>query len=245
MTAVSRAYSSDDHSEEQDIRFYGRRKGKPLKAGRKALLADLLPKVAIPVTKSKIDPAHLFAFQPDAVWLEIGFGSGEHLAAQAAAHPGIGIIGSEVFLNGVAGLLQHVDAQNLTNVRVFHEDVRRLLPALPDASLQRVFLLFPDPWPKARHAKRRFVSPAILDTLARLLVDDGELRVASDHPIYIRWTLTHATQSQAFRWVVSGPEDWRERPADAIATRYELKARAAGRAPAFMRFVRLPRSAGT
>ena len=228
------------------IRFYGRRKGKPLKAGRSALLTHLLPRLAIPMPApgTVVAPAGLFAFSPAAVWLEIGFGGGEHLAAQAAANPGIGLIGSEVFLNGVGGALKQVEALGLANVRLFHEDVRRLLPALPDASIARVFLLFPDPWPKARHAKRRFISSAMLDTLGRILVDGGELRMATDHPTYVRWALLHATSHPDFRWMAMGPEDWRQRPADAVATRYEQKACAAGRAPVFLRFARRRRDSG-
>lgn len=226
------------------IQFYGRRKGKPLNSGRRTLLETLLPTLTIPAPDPGeiVAPRGLFSAAPETVWLEIGFGGGEHLAAQAAAHPEIGFIGCEVFLNGVAGLLKHVDAHELDNVRIFHEDVRRLLPALPDASLGRIFLLFPDPWPKTRHAKRRFVSTAMLDELARLLVDGGELRVASDHPVYVRWALAHGTDHPLFRWHAQGPEDWRTRPVDGFATRYEEKAIAAGRPPTFMRFIRRPRS---
>jgi len=241
--STSEADLSDSGASEP-IRFYGRRKGKPLKAGRRSLLDTLLPKLAIPApaSGSTLDPTTLFPARPRAVWLEIGFGGGEHLAAQAGAHSDVGFIGSEVFLNGVAGLLKHVDAGGLNNVRIFHQDVRHLLPTLPDASLERIFLLFPDPWPKARHAKRRFVSPTMLDELGRLLVDGGELRVASDHPIYVRWALMHGAAHPLFQWTAQDPDDWRVRPADGFPTRYEEKAVAAGRPPAFLRFVRRQRS---
>ena len=224
-----------------DLRFYGRRKGKPLKAGRLGLLESLLPQVRIAQGEDARDPARLFAFTPTAIRLEIGFGGGEHLAAQAAENSTIGFIGSEVFLNGVASLLRHVGAAKLANVRVFDQDVRFLLPHLPDASLSRISLLFPDPWPKARHAKRRFVSPEMLQECARLLCDGGELRVASDHPVYQRWTLQHAAVHKSFQWTAQGPEDWRARPIDSIQTRYEGKALAAGRTPVFLNFVRHPR----
>jgi len=225
------------------LKFYGRRKGKPLKMGRQSLLEGLLPQISIekPEPGAVLNPQTLFPTL-QTFWLEVGFGGGEHLASQAAAHPDVGIMGSEVFLNGVAGLLKHVDAQKLENVRVFHEDARYLLPALPDACLERVFLMFPDPWPKTRHAKRRFVSTEMLNEVGRLLVDGGEFRVASDHPVYIRWALAHGTHHPLFRWTAREPDDWRVRPADGFATRYEEKAIVAGRPPAYLRFVRVPRS---
>ena len=226
-----------------DPRFYGRRKGKPLKAARQGLLESLLPHVRIERPEGPLDPTTLFAFKPTALRLEIGFGSGEHLAAQAGENPNTGFIGSEVFLNGVASLLRYVGAANLANVRVFDADVRLLLPNLPDAAFERISLLFPDPWPKTRHAKRRFVSPEMLDECARLLADGGELRVASDHPVYQRWTLQHAAVHTNFQWATKGPEDWRTRPVDSVATRYEGKAIAAGRKPAFFTFVRRNRAA--
>ncbi len=230
-----------DQKAEEPIRFYGRRKGKPLKATRLNLLETLLPTLAIPTPTAPLDPRGLFAHAPRAIWLEIGFGGGEHLAAQAAAHPDVGLIGSEVFLNGIGGALKEITARSAGNVRIFPNDVRFLLPHLPPACLERIFLMFPDPWPKTRHAKRRFVGPAMLDELARLLVDGGELRVASDHPVYVSWTLQHAPVHPAFQWRVSGPEDWQRRPADGFPTRYEEKALAAGRPPAYMNFVRRAR----
>lgn len=227
------------------IHFYGRRKGKALKAGRLTRLDTLLPalRVVLPESDQVIDPTSLFDSKSDAIRLEIGFGSGEHIAAQAAANPGVGFIGSEVFLNGVASLLRYVDELKLTNLKIFDNDVRHLLPVLKTASFARISLLFPDPWPKTRHAKRRFVGPVMLDEMARLLVDGGEFRVASDHPVYIAWTLMHAPRHPDFTWAVSGPEDWRNRPADSVATRYEEKARVAGRQPVFMTFIRKSRAA--
>ncbi len=222
------------------VRYYGRRKGKPLKAGRQSLLETVLPqiRIVIPESARDLEPRDLFPTEPRAVCLEIGFGGGEHLAAQAAAHPGDGFIGSEVFLDGVASLVRHVDRQNLSNVRIFDEDARHLLPVLKGASLNIIFLLFPDPWPKTRHAKRRFICPAMLDEMARLLVDGGELRVVSDHPVYVRWTLLHGTAHPALSWTAKGPEDWRDRAADSVPTRYEEKARKEGRAPTFLTFRR-------
>lgn len=229
---------------ESELRSFGRRKGKKLRPGRSALLETLLPRLAIPrpdpggVPGEMVDPAALFGSRP--VWLEVGFGGGEHLAAQAAANPDVGFIGCEVFVNGVASLLRHVDEAGLSNVRIFPDDARFLLKALPDRCLDRVFVLFPDPWPKHRHAGRRFISPATLDLLARLLKDGGELRVASDDVTYIRWVLMHAPNHPAFRWIASRPADWRSPPADWVPTRYEAKAVREGRPPAYLRFERRP-----
>jgi tRNA (guanine-N7-)-methyltransferase len=218
------------------IQFYGRRKGKALKAGRISLLETLLPdlRISVPGAVEAIDPASFFDKKYDELRLEIGFGSGEHIAAQAAANPNIGFIGCEVFINGIASLLRYVDEGRLTNLRIYDNDIRHLIPRLAGGRLARVSLPFPDPWPKARHAKRRFVSPTTLDEMARLL--------ASDHPVYQAWTLLHATVHPSFQWTAAEPEDWRVRPADSVATRYEEKARAAGRIPFFLNFSRKPRN---
>lgn len=175
------------------------------------------------------------------LWLEIGFGAGEHLAAQAAAHPNVTLLGCETFVNGVAALLGHVEARQLDNVRVFPDDAGFLLPALAEASVDRVFLPFLDPWPKNRHHKRRFVQRATLDQLARVLTDDAQLRFASDHPGYVAWTLGLVLEHPDFRWLARGPEDWRRRPADAIATRYETKALARGARCYYLTFHRKAR----
>jgi tRNA (guanine-N7-)-methyltransferase len=171
----------------------------------------------------------------------VGFGGGEHLAWQAANHPDIGVIGGEVFLNGIASLLGHIDRQAINNVRIFAEDVRRLFPALPDACLQRVFVLFPDPWPKKRHADRRFVGQSNLDELARLMEDGAELRIATDDETYKEWAQTQMAARPDFENVTVDPlvkaEDW-------PATRYETKAREQGRQPIFLRYLRRPRGQG-
>ncbi len=222
-------------------RFYGRRKGRPLRKGQQRLIDTLLQRLAIDLPASgTFDPRALFVRAPQEVWLEIGFGGGEHLAEQARANPQAGIIGCEVFLNGIATLLAQVAAQDLANVRIYPEDARDLLDRLPDASLDRAFLLFPDPWPKRRHAERRFIQTERLDQLARLLKPGAEFRVASDDPGYITWALAHLTAHPHFQWLAQGPRDWRERPADWPPTRYEAKARREGRQPAFFRFRRRP-----
>lgn len=226
-------------------KLHGRRKGRPLRKGRQRLLDEVLPGVALhlPDPGRVLDPHGLFTTPLDDVWLEIGFGAGEHLAAMAEAHPTVGFIGCEVFVNGVASLLRHMTERGLDNVRVFTGDANLLLGALPDTALGRIFLLFPDPWPKTRHAGRRFLQQASLDQLARVLRDGGELRLASDHPVYVRWALQHMIRRRDFAWQAQRARDWRERPADWPPTRYEAKARAEGRTPIFLRYKRLPRSA--
>ena len=235
----------------RDFHLYGRRHGRPLRPGRRGLLETLLPAVELrlPEGGGAIDPAQPFALQPgearpDEIWLEIGFGAGEHLAWQAAAHPGVGIIGCEPYRSGVAALLSRIEAEGLRNVRILPDDARPLLWRLVPASLGRVFILFPDPWPKARHHRRRIVSRPVLDRLAAAMRDGAELRLATDDVDYLRWMLALAAGHPAFEWQVRGPDDWRTRPPDWPPTRYEEKALREGRRPAFLRFRRLPRSAG-
>jgi tRNA (guanine-N7-)-methyltransferase len=223
--------------------FYGRRRGRPLRTGQAERQATLLPQLAIALPEDgPLDPASLFAPPPHEVWLEIGFGGGEHLAMQAERHPEIGFIGCEVFENGVAKLLSEIERRRLANVRIHADDARVLLATLAPRSIDRVFILFPDPWPKARHHKRRLVAPAALDRLAGIMTDGAELRVATDDAGYLAWILEHVTAHSAFLWTARRPADWRERPPDWPATRYEEKARQAGRMPAFLRFERRPRS---
>ena len=223
--------------------LYGRRKGRPLRAGQKRRIDEILPALAVDIADGTVDPRRLFDPAPSSVWLEIGFGSGEHLAAQATAHSDIGFIGCEPFLNGVAKLLRSIERDKLGNIRIFAEDARQLLEALPDASIGRCFILFPDPWPKRRHNRRRIVSPETLRELARILEDGAELRLASDHRAYIRWMLFHALANDAFEWRASGPADWRNRPADWPATRYEEKAAQRGVRSTYLTFVRRSRQA--
>lgn len=188
-----------------------------------------------------LDPATLFARPIEDIWLEIGYGGGEHLAAQAQAHPAIGLIGSEVFENGIARLLAAVEQGGFSNIRLLTDDGRELLKKLPDRSLGRVFILFPDPWRKQRHHKRRLVSVETLDELARVMKDGAELRLATDHIDYLRWMLERAPVHPAFEWLARRPEDWRNRLPDWPQTRYERKAIAAGRVPHFLLLRRRPR----
>ena len=220
--------------------FYGRRQGRPLRENRKRLMESLLPSITVVVRPNEtIDPSQLFAAPKREYWLEIGFGGGEHLAAQAKANPDVGLIGCEIFLNGIASALSHIDADKLGNVRIYPEDVRDLLPALKPQSLDRIFLLFPDPWHKTRHAGRRFVNQANLDIVANLLKPGGEFRVGSDDPVYIGWALAHTTRHPAFKWLAEQSSDWLVRPADWPPTRYEQKAIAQGRVPHYFRFRRI------
>ena len=222
--------------------LYGRRRGRPLRRDQQGLIDTLLPRLAVTLPESgAFDPAALFDERPREIWLEIGFGGGEHLAAQAAAHPDIGIVGCEVFENGIAKLLGEIARRDLANVRILTDDARLLLSALPPASIGRVFILFPDPWPKQRHHKRRIVMTQTLDTLAAAMADGAELRLATDDVDYLAWILACVPVHPAFAWLAEGPEDWRSRPADWPATRYEAKAIAAGRRPYFLRLRRRPR----
>jgi tRNA (guanine-N7-)-methyltransferase len=220
--------------------FFGRRHGRRLRPGRSQRLDILLPRlrVAIPTNGGTLEPGGLFEPAVTDVWLEIGFGGGEHLAAVAAENPRTGFIGCEPYVNGVANLLVLVERHCLNNVRVFDDDARLVLGRLPEASIGRVALLFPDPWPKKRHANRRFVCRETLDALARVLSDGAELRIATDEPLLVRWTLAALIAHPAFRWSPRGPEDWRCRPADWPATRYEQKALARGARCTYLRIVR-------
>ncbi len=224
------------------LRHYGRRLGRKLRPGRAAMLETLLPEIRIPVEAGRtLDPWSLFAARPPRLWLEIGFGAGEHAAWQAEHHPDVGLLAAEIFVNGVASLVRHIAERNLANIRIHPEDARSLLAALPDGCLDRVFLLHPDPWPKARHAERRFVNPANLDALARVMADGAELRIASDHPVYKIWALEQMGKRRDFEWLARRAEDWRVRPADWPETRYEHKAKGEGRASLYLRYRRCPR----
>jgi len=225
-------------------RVYGRRRGRTLKGKASELYETSLDTltVKLPAPPTELDPmplfsGPLFAEPPAKVWLEIGFGGGEHLAAQAAAHPEIGFIGCEPFINGVSMLLVLLDEQQIGNVRIVNEDARLLLRALPAASIDRAFLLFPDPWPKRRHEGRRFVNPEALDLLARVLADGAEFRVATDHAVLQDWMPARLDEHPAFALVTRAetrPDDW-------PPTRYEAKALKAGRRPIYLTYRRKAR----
>lgn len=221
--------------------FHGRRKGRRLRPGRQRLLETLLPRLRVDLAGNSVDPAALFAAPVSDVWMEVGFGGGEHLAEQARQHPGIGMLGCEPFVNGVARLLAEIDRDGLGNVAIHPDDARDLIDRLPDASIGRAFVLFADPWPKARHRERRFVGPDNLARLARVMKDGAELRLASDQMGLVRWMLFHLTRHPDFEWLVRGPQDWRQRPDDWPATRYEAKALARGIQCVYLTFRRRPR----
>lgn len=223
---------------EQD-RLYGRSQGKSLKPRQDRLIRDLLPQIA--VTPENV--GHTAATHTGPVWLEVGFGGGEHLASHAAQHPDTLMIGAEPFINGVAKLLTQVEEKSLTNVGVCHGDAKPVMAALPDGRLSKLFVLHPDPWPKTRHHKRRMISAPFLAHAARLLHKGGELRVSSDISDYIRWTLMHIQmhnrQSPDFDWTATAAKDWKDRPADWPGTRYEAKGVREGRPDTYLTFTRV------
>lgn len=221
--------------------IYGRRRGRKLRPAQAGLMATLLPHLRFTVPQeAAVDLQALFPAH-DRIALEIGFGAGEHLAAQAEVHPEIGFIGVEIFETGVAKLLATIDARGLANVRILIDDARLLLAALPPQSLEHAYILFPDPWPKLRHHKRRIVSPTTLAQLAQATRDGGELRLATDDPDYLRAMLADATDAPEWEWRARRAADWRVRPDDLPPTRYEQKAIAAGRTPAYLQFRRRQR----
>jgi tRNA (guanine-N7-)-methyltransferase len=204
------------------------------------LLETRLPGLAIELpAEGALDPQHLFPSPPRELWLEIGFGGGEHLAAQAESHPDVGFIGAEPFVNGVARLLSLAEAAGLDNIRILADDARLLLKALPDSAIARAFVLFPDPWPKLRHRKRRIVNPDTVADLARAIRSGGELRLATDDPDYARAMLETVLRQPRFAWLAERNDDWLARPDDWPPTRYEEKALAAGRRPIYLRFARV------
>ncbi len=208
---------------------FGRRRSRRLSARRRTLVETLLPRLrAVPGGGARL-------------WFEIGFGAGEHLAWQAERNPDVILIGAEVWKDGVANLLSRIDRQGLDNVRIVDGDARDALAALAPASLERIFVLFPDPWPKARHRKRRLVNAETARLFADLLADGGEIRLATDIADYARDMLLALGRRDELEWRARRPQDWRRRPADWPETRYEAKARREGRQPFFLSFVRRPR----
>ena len=229
-----------DHPHHEDLRSYGRRRARAPSGRQQALWREVLPRVAVPDDAAALaDVRALFTPPVREVWLEIGFGGGEHLVWQAKAHADVGLIGCEPFEDGVIKLVGAIEREGLANVRVCAGDARPLLRRLPEASLGRVFILFPDPWPKKRHHKRRIVSAATLAEVARVLRPGGELRIATDVGEYASVILDVAQRSPLLRWTAQGPQDWRQRPPDWPQTRYEAKAVAAGRRCCFFRFERV------
>ena len=237
----------------QAKKLFGRRKGQPLSARQKELMQTLLPEMAL-LPQAGRAATDYFENVTEA-WLEIGFGAGEHLLWQAQNHPHIGMIGVEPYVSGMAKLLSRIDPLALSggegrgegavsphprpqNIRLYSEDARDVIAALPDASLSRVFLLFPDPWPKTRHHKRRFVQMEMLDQLARVMRQGAEFRFGTDDHSYLLWSLERLSAHASFSWLARSASDWNTRPADWPPTRYEGKAIAVGRPCTYLRFMR-------
>lgn len=222
--------------------FYGRRRGRKLRPNAARHLEEGLaahgldPDLA--ESRETLDPASLFDPRPDTVFLEIGFGGGEHLAARAAENPAAGFIGAEPFINGVASLCGHMARHDLTNIRLWPEDVRLLLPRFAPASLAGAFILFPDPWPKFRHRSRRILQPPLLSEMKRLIKPGGSLLLASDEPVAKGWILQAMMDADGFRWNARRPDDWRQPPAGWPGTRYMAKAEREGRIPNWFMFRR-------
>jgi tRNA (guanine-N7-)-methyltransferase len=216
------------------LRSFGRIKARPVKPRQQALLDTLLPEIAVP--QGSFRPLDLM---PDAkaVWLEIGFGGGEHMAAQAGRNPETVVIGAEPFVNGVASAVRHVEEQALKNVRIYEGDAREVVDGLPDASLDRVFIMFPDPWHKARHNKRRLIQPEFVAKLARVMKPGSALRFATDWADYGEWTTERVLADANFRFA-QADADRNAIPADHVTTRYEEK-KLGDCAPVFLDFVRI------
>lgn len=234
------------HGRRRGNQFYGRRKGRTMRSSRAEALTNL-PEygLQLPAAEQRFEVEQLigeggmFGEAKRDLWLEIGFGNGEHTVHIAEQYPDVGIIGFEPFLNGVAYLLREVHRRDVTNIRVFNDDARLLLPCLPPESVGRIYVQFPDPWPKTRHHRRRIIQTAMLDRFALLLRPGGELRLASDDPGMIEWMMEKTWRHPKFQWQATKPEDWRIPPADWTPTRYYSKAIADGRSAYFLNFTRI------
>lgn len=211
---------------------FGRNRGRSLRPYQQGLVDNLLPKLAV-------DPQAL----PGKVALEIGFGGGEHLLAQAKHNPDTLFIGCEPFINGVAKCLAGIDTDGIKNIRLFTRDARELVAAMPDQSVDSIFILFPDPWPKLRHNKRRLVNLETLAMLSRIHKPGGRLLIATDHEDYSVWILEQLLVTPHYQWLAKEQADWATPPRDWTETKYQRKTSAEGRAPVFMECVRLERSA--
>jgi tRNA (guanine-N7-)-methyltransferase len=219
---------------------FGRRRGRLLRPHQASLLANLLPRLALDLrAPPPFELARLFAPPVEAIELEIGFGAGEHLRSRARQYPGRGFIGCEAFANGMAKLLTAIEGDALTNIRLYHGDAHELIAWLPDACLTDIFLLYPDPWPKRRHWKRRLITDATLAAMARVLRAGAHLRFASDSADYVHWTLLRGLRCPLLEWTATSADDWRSPWPHFSGTRYEDKARREGRAPVYLVFRRV------
>lgn len=235
--------TSNKHPDAPWRNFYGRIRGKTLRPSQEEFIAEDLARLSPGPVDWDVNPDRLpldlqTLFDGAPVWLEIGFGGGEHMVHQAVTYPEVGIIGAEPFMNVVAMLLGKIRESGATNLRVHPGDVRNLFDVLPDSSISKAFLLYPDPWPKKRHHKRRFVTADHLAPLRRVLKPGAEFRVATDIPDYVRQTLVEVPKA-GFRWLAERPADWRQPWADWHSTRYEQKALREGRVPHYLTFERI------
>lgn len=233
--------------------FFGRRKGRVIRKTKTTLLESFLPNLRIS-QNTAFDKETLFGTKVDEICLEIGFGNGEHIAGQAHKNPRTGYIGAEVFQNGVANLLSLITGIKITadlpekialepgrvdNIRIWDDDIRLLFKNMPDQFLDKIYLLFPDPWPKKRHASRRFVNPENLQELSRLLKKGGILRIATDHKVYKSWTLRQMHACPDFKWTATCGNDWKHEPADWVQTKYQRKAIREGRRAVFLDYEKI------
>lgn len=205
-------------AESKNLRSFGRRKGRNLRASKQELWDILLPKIILTLDAASALP------NEKPIWLEIGFGCGEHLAHLARLHPEVQFIGCEPYMNGVAALLGHINDNKLNNILIFNDDARNLLDNLPENCLDMVFILYPDPWPKTRHNKRRILSTELLNSLDRVMKQNGQLRLATDHADYATWMLERLIAHPSFKWQAKTCNDWLNPPPEWVSTRYEQKA---------------------
>jgi tRNA (guanine-N7-)-methyltransferase len=248
------------HESQSYLASFGRRQGRKLRDSRSALFETLLPKLQIDLPNIALSPAqalpsplspqrgegqgegeilqNIFPDYKAPLWFELGFGGGEHLAAQALANPHVNFIGCEPYVNGMSTLLVMVDTHKLINIRLFHDDARLLLEKMPDASIERLFILFPDPWPKNRHHKRRIISQSSLELFHRKLKPAGLMRIATDHVDYCSWILEQCLAFGKFKWTAQCSADWTTQPPDWVRTRYQAKAEAEGRNATFLDWIK-------
>ncbi len=221
------------------LRSFGRRRGRKLRTSRQALFDSLLPELLIDLSSAgSLQLATLFSNPDLPLWFEIGFGGGEHLLEQAKNHPGVNFIGCEPYVNGMAALLAAIESHKLTSIRLYDNDARELLERLPDNSVERLFVLFPDPWPKKRHHKKRIISQNSLALFYRKITMDGLLRIATDHEDYCTWMLENMLRFEKFEWQAKTCSDWQTPPSGWVATRYQAKALAEGRQAVFLDWVK-------
>ncbi|MFN7113550.1 MAG: tRNA (guanosine(46)-N7)-methyltransferase TrmB [Alphaproteobacteria bacterium] len=225
---------------QQQRQFYGRRKGKKLRAQQQDAYESILPAatIVLPAGDTAVNPASFFDAPVKQVWIEIGFGHGEHLAWHAQNNPDVGFIGCEPFINGIAAMCLHIREHHLKNVRIWPDDARLLLSRLPAQSLDRLFIINADPWPKKRHHKRRFIQTDMLDRLHRLLRPGAEFRMATDHPDLAEWLVEKTCMHPGFDWQATCAADWQTRPADLRETKFQHKGLKAGRPTVFLNFIR-------